>query len=417
MSSVGNVLSNSVDLPVPRGSTLRNGRSTLSTALTAPLCRRSRLSLRAPTPIAHLSYELGIALGRFGSGGEGTLDAAPDEAVPAGILFVGPSDASLPDSLVHPSTQPILAAWQEHHVAIVEGKGSSLREWLRKDFFAYHKTLYENRPIYFPLSSEKRSFVAWVSIHRWTDSTLRMLLADHLNPVLRQLDGEIADLNTARASSDKKTAVAADKQYNTVKRLRDELADFIALVSQCAERGAPPADPSDPRCSRAADAPFHMNLDDGVMINSAALWPLLAPQWSDPKKWWKQLCLADGKKDYDWSHLARRYFPDRVEEKCKTDPSLAVAHGCFWKYHPAKAYAWELRLQDEIRADFTIDEAESDVARDAFLKSSPDEAAALHAKEVVRRERKASKVADDDDDASKAESDGEESPEEADDVA
>ena len=29
--------------------------------------------------------------------------------------------------------------------------------------------------------------------------------------------------------------------------------------------------------------------------------------------------------------------------KCKDDPSLAVAHGCFWNYHPERAYAWEPR--------------------------------------------------------------------------
>ena len=52
-----------------------------------------------------------------------------------------------------------------------------------------------------------------------------------------------------------------------------------------------------------------MDLDDGVMVNSAALWPLLEPQWKDPKKWWKELANAQGKKDYDWSHLAARYFP------------------------------------------------------------------------------------------------------------
>ena len=240
-----------------------------------------------------------------------------------------------------------------------------------------------------PLSSEKRSFVAYVSIHRWTNNTLQMLLADHLHPLLRQLDGEIADVNRARASSDKKTASAAEKQYATAKKLRDELAAFIDNVAQCAERGAPPTDPSCP--PRKADAPFRMDLDDGVMINSAALWPLLAPQWKDPEKWWKQLCLAEGKKDYDWAHLARRYFPERVEEKCRTDPSLAVAHGCFWKYHPAKAYAWELRLQDEIRPDFTIDETGSDDAREAFLATRSAEAAALREKEEQRRKRKAAK--------------------------
>jgi len=143
---------------------------------------------------------------------------------------------------------------------------------------------------------------------------------------------------------------------------------------------------------RKADAPFRMDLDDGVMINSAALWPLLAPQWNDPKKWWKQLCLADGRKNYDWSHLARRYFPARVEEACQQDPSLAVAHGCFWKDHPAKAYAWELRLQDEIRPAFTIDEAGSDEHRARFLARHAAEARAIEAAEEKRRERKAARA-------------------------
>jgi hypothetical protein len=111
-----------------------------------------------------------------------------------------------------------------------------------------------------------------------------------------------------------------------------------------------------------------------------------------PKKWWKQLCLSHGKKDHDWSHLARRYFPARVDEKCQKDPSLAVAHGCFWKDHPAKAYAWELRLKDEIRPDFTIDEPGSDEHRKRFLKDHAAEARALEAAEQKRRERKAAKA-------------------------
>ncbi|MGK3963932.1 BREX-6 system adenine-specific DNA-methyltransferase PglX [Sorangium sp. So ce1667] len=342
-----------------------------------------------PAPEAHVSFALGVALGRFDANRNGLLDAAPPDALPAGILFVGPSD-HLPDSLPHPAATPLLRAWAEHQHAICTGKKQPLRDWLRKDFFTYHKALYENRPIYFPLSSDKRTFVAWVSIHRWADNTLQTLLADHLHPLLRKLDGEIADLSQARASSDKKTAIAAEKQYATVKRLRDELADFIDAVTQCAERGAPPTDPACP--PRAADATFRMDLDDGVMINSAALWPLLAPQWSDPKKWWKQLCLADGRKDYDWSHLARRYFPARVDEKCQKDPSLAVAHGCFWKYHPAKAYAWELRLKDEIRPDFTLDEPGSDGHRKRFLQEHAAEARAIEAAEHKRRERKAAKA-------------------------
>ena len=135
-----------------------------------------------------------------------------------------------------------------------------------------------------------------------------------------------------------------------------------------------------------------MDLDDGVMVNGAALWPLLEPQWKDPKKWWKELANAEGKKDYDWAHLAARYFPDRVRKKCHDDPSLAVAHKCFWELHPAKAYAWELSLQDEIRPDFTIDEPGSDEARAKFLAEHEREAAEILAKELKRREKKSAKA-------------------------
>jgi Eco57I restriction-modification methylase len=340
--------------------------------------------LDLPDPIAYVSFAIGVALGRFGSKAEGILSEAPADSLPAGILYLT-GDEGLSDSLKHPATQRVLEAWKEHSPAILQGKRQSLSEWLKKEFFKYHLGLYENRPIYFPLASSQKSFVAFINIHRWTDSTLQDLLALHLAPALRQLAGEIADLNKDRASSDKAKSSAAEKQFARSKRLHDELADFIASVTECAERGAPPTDASCP--PRAQDAKFRMDLDDGVMINSAALWPLLEPLWPKPKAWWKELCQAKGRKDYDWSHLARRYFPTRVEDKCKLDPSLGVAHGCFWKYHPAKAYAWELRLQHEIKPTFTIDEPDCDTCRSRFLAEHGDEAAAIREKEQIRRDR------------------------------
>ncbi|HKY38424.1 MAG TPA: BREX-6 system adenine-specific DNA-methyltransferase PglX [Polyangiaceae bacterium] len=340
--------------------------------------------LDPPDPITSVSFAIGVALGRFGANAEGILNEAPADALPAGILYLT-SDEGLSDSLKHPAAQRIVEAWKEHAPAILQGKRQSLSEWLKKDFFKYHLDLYENRPIYFPLASSQKSFVAFISIHRWTDSTLQDLLALHLAPALRQLAGEIADLNKDRASSDKAKSSAAEKQFTRSKRLHDELADFIARVTECAERGAPPTDATCP--PRAQDAKFRMDLDDGVMINSAALWPLLEPLWPKPKAWWKELCQAKGRKDYDWSHLARRYFRARVEEKCKQDPSLGVAHGCFWRYHPAKAYAWEFRLQHEIKPTFTIDEPDSDTCRARFLAEHADEAAAIREKEQIRRDR------------------------------
>jgi hypothetical protein len=162
---------------------------------------------------------------------------------------------------------------------------------------------------------------ALASIHRWADDTLNVLLADHLIPARRHLEGELEDLRTARATGTNKGK--AEKRFTEVQKLLEELND--------------------------------------------------------------------------WSHLAARYFPARVRKKCHDDPSLAVAHKCFWALHPAKAYAWELRLQDEIRPDFTINEPGSDQARAAFLADHEraPEAGEIRAKELKRREKKNAKAEDD----------------------
>jgi len=339
-----------------------------------------------------VAYALGIALGRFGANGEGILTETPTPALPHGILYLSAYSGDRPestDSLTHPACQPLTTAWQQHGSQIATAK--PLRDWLRLNFFKdIHVGMYEQRPIYFPLSSAKKNFVAYISIHRWTDSTLSTLLAEYLLPELRQLEGELSDLMDSRTQGDKKQQSQADDRYSKILQLSTELKTFTDLVQQCAEQGAPPAKPSD--TPRETAARFSLDLDDGVMVNSAALWPLLEPQWTKPKTWWSELATAQGKKDYDWSHLAARYFPQRVAAKCQIDPSLAVAHGCFWQYHPAKAYEWELRLKDEIGGDFTIDELDSDKLRQQFESDDPDKVKELQEKEAKRRDKKRKKA-------------------------
>ena len=335
----------------------------------------------------HLSFAIGVALGRFGTEGGGLVDSATDDlsaTLPAGICFLDGSleKSVVSDSLGHNATRFLHAKWAEHGPAL--DPSSDLRAWLRLKFFGdVHRSMYENRPIYFPLSSEKKTFVAYVSIHRWTEDTLRSLLAEHVHPALTRLEGEITDLRASRQSADKKIARDAERRYDHVAKWKQELDDFIAQVDQCAEKGPPRPDAKTPE--REVDARYAPDLDDGVMINSAALWPLLEPQWKDPKKWWKELASAKGKNDYDWAHLSARYFPSRVDKKCRADPSLGVAHGCFWKYHPENAYKWELRLQNEIALDFTIDEESSDAARRALEETQPEKVEALVEAERKRR--------------------------------
>lgn len=358
-------------------------------------------------PSDHLSFALGVALGRFGASAEGILNPEKDDlssALPHGLLFLDGTldETDRRDGLGHPAAEPLHEAWKTYSDKI-ETRRAGLREWLRLDFFKdVHRTMYENRPIHWPLSSSQKTFVAWVNIHRMDERTLRILQADHLRPALTRLDGELTDLREVRdgAAGDedaKKAAREAGDRVAGVKSARDELAAFLRDVEQVADRGAPQVDAKDPE--REQDHRYQPVLDDGVMINSAALWPLLEPQWKDPKKWWRELSQAKGRKDYDWSQLAMRYWPRRVDEKCRRDPSLAVAHGCFWRFHPERAYAWELRLQDEIGPDFRIEEApyrpgghETEPPdrgdgphRRAFLEQQAEKAIAAIEKEALRR--------------------------------
>ncbi len=336
----------------------------------------------APTPEQLLSFEIGCTLGRFDVEGQGVLRTATTTSLPNGIFYLSPNGQR--DSLDAPQSERGRAAWQEHFGQL---RQESMSTWMREKFFAHHRSVYENRPIYFPLASAKRSFVAFISIHCWTDSTLSILLADHLLPERKALEGSLVDLQVDRNSAEKKTRVTAERRYIQCKKQLEELEEFITQVRQCAENGPPPPDNKTP--PREVDSPYRMDLDDGVMVNSAALWPLLEPMWRNPKTWWKELATAKGRKDYDWSHLAARYFPDRVDEKCRNDPSLAVAHGRFWKYHPEKAYEWELRLRHEIGTEFSINEADSDALRAAFRAKNAAKARELEEAEQSRRDRKA----------------------------
>ncbi|MBL8786988.1 MAG: hypothetical protein JNJ59_18935 [Deltaproteobacteria bacterium] len=347
-------------------------------------------------PTDHLSYALGVALGRFDPHGGGILDprtADVSHALPHGMLFLDGSlaDNELTDSLGHPATAPLFAAWEVHGPKI--SKSTSLRDYLREKFFATHKAMYDNRPIHWPLSSADKRFVVWVNIHRMDEQTLMHALADHLVPRQIEIQGLLNDLIQARGQPDKKAAADADNRYGKLYKVKGELDGLIETLRQLSERGPLPPDSKTP--AREVDARYSPDLDDGVMINSAALWPVLDPQWKDPKKWWKELASASGKKDYDWSHLAMRYFPTRVDKKCQADPSLGVAHGSFWHYHPARAYAWELRLQDEIGPEFRITEAPyrggpGDTAlRSRFIADQWQDALAAIEKEFVRRRRNA----------------------------
>ena len=180
----------------------------------------------------------------------------------------------------------------------------SVRDYFRKPsgFFADHLKRYSKSrrqaPIYWPLSTAKGSYTLWIYYHRLSDQTLHTALADFVDPKLKDVRAEISLLREANNNRDR---------LEELLDLEGELLDFRAEIE------------------RIIKLPWQPNLNDGVLITAAPLWPLFRlPKWrKDLKACWDKL----EKGDYDWAHLAYTIWPKRVEEVCKTDRSIAIAHG------------------------------------------------------------------------------------------
>ncbi|HHH11374.1 MAG TPA: hypothetical protein ENK23_04800 [Sorangium sp.] len=335
----------------------------------------------APDAAVQLSFAVGVALGRFAGAG-GVAAQAPATALAHGLLFVSASD--FPDTLAQPVCAPLLECWQR--LGAAWRSFANLNDFLRRGFFEkVHKPMYQHRPIYFPLSSANKHFVAYAAIHRWQDDTLQILLDEHLVPERQRLEKA---LKAARISRQSRPHGASKDNDEPLASLVAELREFIECVAQVAQRGPPAAELNG--AARERDACYAMCLSDGVMVNSAALWPLLWPQWKEPKKYWRNLCSRQGPKGkhFDWSAAAARYFPTRVEEGCASDPVVAVAHRRLWRHHPEVAYRWELTLGDGCTPTFS--EPNAAHWRKRFMAHAPDVADAIRRRHdtLVRRRTK-----------------------------
>jgi hypothetical protein len=176
-------------------------------------------------------------------------------------------------------------------------------------FFASHLNRYtksrRKAPIYWPLSTASGSYTLWIYYPSLNNQTLFKAVNDFLdgpNGKLTQVSRECAELRMKGSGRSRDE----EKQYGTLQTFEQELTDLRDTLLKIAPTYQP-------------------NHDDGVQITAAPLWPLFRhkPWQKVLKGTWAKL----EKGDYDWAHLAMAYWPERVREKCKTDKSLAIAHG------------------------------------------------------------------------------------------
>lgn len=264
-----------------------------------------------------LSWAAGVAFGRFDwrlAAGERVAPAEPEpfDPLPAKSPGMLPDGAEpfhahqgiLVDDPGHPHD---LARLGEEVLARVDAPvPDDLRRWLQKDFFPFHLQRYSKSrrkaPIYWPLSTTSGSYTLWVYYPSLSSQTLYSAINDFVEPKLKQVGADVTALRnkgSARTRDD-------DKQFETLHDFEKELIELRDTLLKLAPTYKP-------------------NHDDGVQISAAPLWSLFRhkPWQKVLKDTWAKL----EKGDYDWAQLAMNYWPERVREKCKTDKSLAIAHG------------------------------------------------------------------------------------------
>ncbi|KAF1700264.1 type II restriction endonuclease subunit M [Pseudoxanthomonas suwonensis] len=264
-----------------------------------------------------LSWALGVAFGRFDwrlATGERAAPPEPDpfDPLPAKSPGMLPDGAApyhahagiLVDDAGHPHD---LARLVEEVLARVEAPVlEDVRRWLQRDFFAFHLQRYSKSrrkaPIYWPLSTTSGSYTLWVYYPSLTSQTLYTAINDFVEPKLKEVSDAAAQLRNKGASRSR----VEEKQFEELQAFELELIELRDTLLKLAPTYKP-------------------NHDDGVQICAAPLWPLFRhkPWQKVLKDTWSKL----EKGEFDWAHLAMNYWPDRVREKCKTDKSLAIAHG------------------------------------------------------------------------------------------
>lgn len=263
-----------------------------------------------------LSWAVGVAFGRFDWRLATSERAAPAEPEPFDPL-PAQSPGMLPDGaapfhahagiLVDDAGHPHdLARLLEEVLARVDAPvPSDVRRWLQRDFFPFHLQRYSKSrrkaPIYWPLSTTSGSYTLWIYYPSLTSQTLYTAINDFVEPKLKQVGADVTALRnkgSTRTHDD-------EKQFEALQVFELELIELRDTMLKLAPTYKP-------------------NHDDGVQICAAPLWPLFRhkPWQKVLRETWAKL----EKGDYDWSHLAMNYWPERVREKCKTDKSLAIAH-------------------------------------------------------------------------------------------
>lgn len=114
-----------------------------------------------------------------------------------GIIPVLSADAPFFDNLRNYVVEFVRKVWGDDSLTeninfMEKCLGKSLDDFLMKDFWKYHKKMYQNRPIYWEFASKKGAFRALVYAHRMDRYTVEVLRSKYLLPYIGYIERKIA---------------------------------------------------------------------------------------------------------------------------------------------------------------------------------------------------------------------------------
>ena len=221
-----------------------------------------------------ISYIIGLIMGRYRLDKPGLHIAHPepssDELVPYtyngktieidddAIIPILPDDSPFADNLHNRVKDYIRIIFGDdiltqnlNYIEQVLSKG--INDYLQKDFYADHKKMYQNRPIYWLFSSKKGAFRCLAYMHRMDAYTAEKVRSKYLLPYMEHMRQKIDNLRN-------------NNDLTSVQRR--ELSNLQKAYEECQEYHE--------RLHTVAGEQIAFDLDDGVVVNYAKFGDVLA---------------------------------------------------------------------------------------------------------------------------------------------
>ena len=136
---------------------------------------------------------------------------------------------------------------------IEQALSKGINDYLQKDFYADHKKMYQNRPIYWLFSSKKGAFRCLAYMHRMDAYTAEKVRSKYLLPYMEHMRQKIDNLRN-------------NNDLTSVQRR--ELSNLQKAYEECQEYHE--------RLHTVAGEQIAFDLDDGVVVNYAKFGDVLA---------------------------------------------------------------------------------------------------------------------------------------------